>query len=159
MAKWKRNILLLENAEADVFLFRRILGSLDFLGSVRVVSSVSEGRQYMLGEGMYRDRRYFPLPDLIVADFNLGGATGLDFFRWIRSQPNFSHIPVAVFTGSMRGPDRKAAADLGLRVTYSKDGEFADVKREIQRLLEDTSEKGTQPESSGEPPGTPPPQE
>jgi len=138
MAKWERTILLLENEEADVFLFRRILTSLDFSGLVRVVSSVHEARQYMLGEGRFRDRRYYPLPDLIVADFNLGGATGLDFFRWLRDAKAFAHIPVAVFTGSMRSPDREAAAQLGIRSTYSKDGEFATVKREVERLLNET---------------------
>jgi len=138
MPKWNRTILLLENDEADVFLFRRALTSLDFIGMLRVVASVSEGRRYMLGEGRYSDRKYFPMPDLIVADFKLGGETGLDFFQWIKGQPHLAHIPVAVFSGSMKAADMKAALALGLRTTYSKDGEFTDVKARVQQLLEDT---------------------
>jgi len=92
----------------------------------------------MLGEGEYRDREYYPLPHLIVADFKLGGETGLDFFRWIKAQPKFQQIPVAVFSGSMMAADKAAAFALGLRATYSKDGGFDAVKRQVEQLLKET---------------------
>src|SRR5688572_10374133 len=64
-------ILLIENEESDVFLFRRALSRLNFIGVVRVVGSVSEAREYLEGRGRFADRSYDPLPDLIVSDMNL----------------------------------------------------------------------------------------
>lgn len=98
----QRTILLLENDENDVFVFRRALHALDFKGQVRVVASLREARDYMLGVGPYSDRRYFPLPDIVVADFGLGGERGSDFVRWLREQPDYAAIPAVFFSGSLQ---------------------------------------------------------
>ena len=52
-------ILLIENDEADIFLFRRALAQLNFPGAVQVVGSVSEARDYLEGHDK------FPTGDII----------------------------------------------------------------------------------------------
>jgi len=133
-----RTILLLEDDESDVFLFRRILTSLDSTAELRVVSSVMEARRYMLGEERFSDRVYYPLPDIIVAAFGLCGETGVDFIRWLKMQPKFVHLPVAVFSRRMMPSDRAVALALGLGRVYSKAGDFGEVKQQVQQLLKDT---------------------
>ena len=49
-------ILLIENDDADVFLFRRALSKLDYRGDVRVVGSVTEARAYMENRGSFADK-------------------------------------------------------------------------------------------------------
>src|SRR5204862_6099958 len=58
-------ILLIENDESDVFFFRRALSSCQFRGVVRVVGTAWQARDYMEGRGEFRDRSYYPLPNLI----------------------------------------------------------------------------------------------
>ena len=100
--KGERTILLLENDENDVFVFRRALLTLDFKGQMRVTSNIREAREYLQGIGPFSDRRYFPLPDLIVADFGLGGERGSDFVRWLKGEPDYAHIPVVFFSGTLK---------------------------------------------------------
>jgi CheY-like chemotaxis protein len=105
-----KTILLLENVEDDVFVFRRALLTLQFPGNVRVVRSLAEARNYMLGTGPFSDRSYFPVPDLIVCDFGLGGERGTDFVRWLKEHSDYGEIPVVLFSGSI--PQRQVPAVL-----------------------------------------------
>lgn len=52
-------LLLIENDENDVFLFRRALSRLKFSGAVHLVCSVSEARDYLDGHGKFTDRSYY----------------------------------------------------------------------------------------------------
>lgn len=93
-------ILLIEDDANDVFFFRRTLSRLDYHADVRVVSTNSEAKRYMLNEGEFRDAAYFRTPDLIVSDFRLGGDTALGFVQWLRSEPRFATIPVVMLSGA-----------------------------------------------------------
>ena len=46
------------------------------------------------------------VPDLVMADFNLTGMSGLDLLVAIKSDPRLAHIPVVL----MSAPDNEAAA-------------------------------------------------
>ena len=94
-------ILLLENDENDVFVFRRALATLGYTGRLHVVSSLVQARAYMLGVNEFINRAAYPIPDLIVADFGLRGETGSDFVQWLLQQPEFLDIPVTFFSGSL----------------------------------------------------------
>jgi CheY-like chemotaxis protein len=135
----EKTILLLENDEDDVFVFRRALLALGFSGQVRVVSNLSAARAYMLGADPFRDRNYFPLPDLIVADFGLGGERGSDFVQWLCEHPEFVKIPIIFFSGSLpEAGMRDLFNRFGLAV-FKKDVDFhANTKNvaEMIKLLE-----------------------
>jgi CheY-like chemotaxis protein len=94
-------ILLIENNDNDVFFFRRALSRCSFGGDVRVVQTAWHARNYLEGRAEFKDRSYYRLPHLIVCDLHLPGATGVEFVQWLREEPNFRHIPLIVWTGSM----------------------------------------------------------
>ena len=71
-------VLLIENDENDVFLFRRALAAADWSGEVRVVGSTSEGRAYLLNRAPFQDKTYFRPPALIVSDYLLKSQTVLN---------------------------------------------------------------------------------
>jgi CheY-like chemotaxis protein len=135
----RQTILLLEDNESDVFIFRRALAVLDYRGSLRLVQTVREARQYMLSEGSFEDTDYFAAPDLIVADFKLRGEHGLEFTEWVHIQSRFAHIPVIFFCGSL--------PELNVREVLLKHGwpvfikhadfhAFTDTVREMVQLLD-----------------------
>jgi len=124
-------ILLIENDEGDVFLFRRALSRLDYSGAVRVVGSVSEARSYLEGTGAFADRGYYPLPDLIVSDMNLAGQTGNDFLSWLREQEAFRHIPFVFLSGSFGPADRLRSTELNPSGFFTKSG---DINRMVERV-------------------------
>lgn len=94
-------ILLIENDDNDVFFFRRALSRCNFPGNVRVVQTAWQARNYLEARGEFKDQEYFCIPDLIVSDLHLPGATGMEFVQWLREEPKLQHIPLIVWTGSM----------------------------------------------------------
>ena len=92
-------ILLIENDENDVFLFRRALSKLDWPGDVRVVGSATEARSYIENTFPHQDKEYYRCPDLIVSDYRLNNHTAMEFVDWLRSQPLCAETPIVILTG------------------------------------------------------------
>jgi CheY-like chemotaxis protein len=138
-------ILLLEDIEADVFLFRRMLGKLDFMGQVRVAENGTVAKSYLLGWGDFGDRIYYPMPKLIVADIKMPRMSGIEFLEWYRDQHFFESIPLVVFSGSQLDEDRDRALSLGATRYFVKTGDFPELLRrgrEILALLPDMDGDG-----------------
>ena len=131
-----RNILLLENEEHDVFLFRRALNKLEFTGNVRIVSNGTEAREYLEGRGRYVDRAYYPMPDLIVSDLKMPSQSGLEFLKWLREQSGFREIPFVMFSGSGLPVDQNRATELGALAYFTKSGDFQTSIDRIRAILE-----------------------
>ena len=128
-------ILLMENDEADVFLFRRALSQLNFTGTVRLVGSVGQARAYLEGSGVYQDREYFPAPDLIVTDMHLPGSSGNDFLAWVRQREQFAAIPLVFLSGTFLPPDKVRAEELGADAFYVKSGDMNVVRERVRSML------------------------
>jgi CheY-like chemotaxis protein len=128
-------VLLIENDEADIFLFRRALAQLKFFGTVRVVGSVSEARDYLSGHGAFSDRAHFPVPDLIVSDMNLPGLTGNVFLEWLRAQPAFVHIPFVFLSGTFMPAEEARAHQLGVNSYFTKTGDMSVLVERLRNLL------------------------
>jgi CheY-like chemotaxis protein len=128
-------ILLIENDEADVFLFRRALSRLNFSGAVRVVCSASEARDYLEGRHLFSDRDYYPIPDLIVSDMHLHGQTGNDFLDWLRKEKRFSSIPFVFLSGSFAAEDKTRSAELGVGAFFSKSGDIDVMVERVRSML------------------------
>ena len=128
-------ILLIENEESDVYFFKRALSQVNFTGTVRVAGSVGEAREYLEGEGLFADRDYFPLPDLIVSDMNLPGLPGNYFLEWLRGEPEFSIIPFVFLSGSFLPAERTQALDLGAGGFFVKTSDSQLMKDRVRSLL------------------------
>jgi hypothetical protein len=93
-------ILLIENDEDDVFLFRRALGIAALGVYIRVMRSLTMGRAYLLNEFPYQDRAYYRAPQLVVTDYRLVEETLAEFAKWFRAQRRFDAIPLVVLSGA-----------------------------------------------------------
>jgi CheY-like chemotaxis protein len=128
-------ILLIENDDADVFLFRRALSKLDYRGDVRVVGTVSEARSYMENTGSYMDKSYFRRPQLIVSDFRLNGPTALEFVRWLRVDHQEKELPVVVLSGAVRAIDLPQIKGAGVNELIYKTPDVAALAARLQPVL------------------------
>jgi CheY-like chemotaxis protein len=129
-------ILLLENEEHDVFIFRRALSKLEFPGLVRVVPNVTQAKAYLVGTGEFQNRNYYPLPDFIVSDLKMHGETGLEFLHWLRQQPAFSEIPFFILSGSGLAEDQARALALGAKHYFTKTGDFPEAVERVRTLID-----------------------
>ena len=128
-------ILLIENDEGDVFLFRRALGKQDFRGTVRVISSIPEAQRYLTHCGEFADQQYYPCPDLIVADMNLRGRLGTELLAWMREQPDLAKLPFVFLSGSFTPPDRVKATELGADGFYVKSANMEQTAQNVTMML------------------------
>ncbi len=73
-----QTILLVEDNEDDVFLFRFALESGRITNPVQVVMDGQEAMDYLAGAGKYADRAKFPLPVIVFLDLKLPYADGFE---------------------------------------------------------------------------------
>jgi CheY-like chemotaxis protein len=128
-------ILLIENDESDVFLFRRALAKAGFMGDLRVVGSASEARAYMENSHPFKDPLYFRQPSLIVSDFRLAGHTALDFLTWLRFQPALAQIPVVMLSGVASGLSPERMAQIGAVAMIFKTADVGALALNLEPFL------------------------
>ncbi len=93
---------------------------------------------YLAGRQSYFDRTKHPLPALVLLDINMPGSDGFAVLKWIRRQPQFASLCVAVLSGSDEMRDVNLAHHLGANLFLVKPLDFwvaAELLRAVERLL------------------------
>ena len=128
-------ILLIENDESDIFIFRRALYKLEWKGEVRTVGTATEARAYMENRDPFTDVAYFRRPKLIVSDFRLAGHTALEFITWLRFQPALATIPIVMLSGVASGLNAEKLERVGARGFIAKTGDIAKLAASLKPFL------------------------
>jgi CheY-like chemotaxis protein len=110
------------------------LTALGYAGYIRVVANVYEARNYLAGIGQYRDRFYFPFPDVVVSDMKLPGEAGIHLLRWVRDQPEWKGRPFFTWTGTSTALEKEIVRQLG-GIVLLKSGDFAENQESLRHLL------------------------
>jgi CheY-like chemotaxis protein len=127
-------ILLAEDREDDVVMIRRAFRQAYVSNPLHVVSDGAEAISYMKGEGKYRNREEFPLPDLMLLDLKMPRVDGFEVLKWIREQPSLAALRVVVLTSSEDLRDVNRAYKLGANSFMVKPVDFEDVVHMSQFL-------------------------
>src|SRR6266704_614603 len=104
------------------------------------LQNVEDGEQamaYLNGVPPYSDRKLHPLPALILLDLKMPRATGFEVLSWIRAQPQISHLPVVVLSGSELKDDIQRAFAAGANSYLVKPLGFSalvDLVRNLQAV-------------------------
>lgn len=93
-----KTILLAEDSEDDEKLFLRILRQAGVGNSVSVVRDGDEAIAYLKGDGVFADRRKYPLPCALFLDLRMRRVDGWEVLRWIRTQDGLADMLVVVLT-------------------------------------------------------------
>jgi len=109
----EQTILLVEDNEGDVYLFKRVVNKAGIKNPVQVVRTGEQAVGYLAGTGKYEDRHQYPLPFLIMLDLKLPLKDGLDVLQWMRQRPDLASIKVIVLTSSSEPRDVERANRLG----------------------------------------------
>jgi CheY-like chemotaxis protein len=93
---------------------------------------------YLNADPPYQDRVRYPLPALVLLDIQMPHVDGFEVLRWIRHQPHFADLPVAMLTGSRTKTVAETARLLGATSFFVKSVDFAnaaELSAAIQRLI------------------------
>lgn len=76
------------------------------------------------------------LPTMVLADWNLPGASGVDLVRWLRqSEGTFRRcVPIVLMSGSITNLERAEALDAGAAAVLEKPFRLAELNDVIKRL-------------------------
>jgi CheY-like chemotaxis protein len=117
-------ILLAEDNDDDVSLMRRAFERARILNPLVVVSDGEQAIAYLKGEGIYKNRAEYPLPNLLLLDIRMPKKDGFEVLRWVRGEPGLRALRVVVLTSSTDVRDANAAFDLGADAFIIKPADF-----------------------------------
>lgn len=140
-------VLLVEDSEEDVFLFRRAIEKTGRNITLRHVRSAMEAQDYLLGNGAYSGPEH-PLPTVIFTDLNLHGLDGHSFLEWLRAQPELRVIPCIIYSGSMNPADVQSAYASGVTSFVVKPSGFTEWVSRLETILKfwmDVAQSPVQP--------------
>jgi DNA-binding response OmpR family regulator len=123
---------LLEDSEADIFLFREAVRNYAIAADVTVVHDGERGLK-LLQQDHFK-------PDLIILDLNLSVMSGHDFLQQCCSGSDGP--PVVVLSGSLNDKDRELALELGAREYIRKPSDLRYYFAAVQGILERWGNQG-----------------
>jgi chemotaxis family two-component system response regulator Rcp1 len=147
MSETQFQIVLVEDAEPDVFLVREALqaGGMNF--SLRVLDDGEKAVEFIEQVDTGETER---CPHLVLLDLNLPKKSGAQILERIRQSQRFSRVPVIILTSSDSPKDKEQTARLGATQYFRKPSRLAEFMRlgQIVREL-----LGSGDPSPADPPG------
>ncbi len=92
-------ILIVDDSEDDVELFRIGLEEVKMANPIDVCRDGVEALDYLMRRGPYADRENV-LPLFVLTDIKMPRMDGLDMLKAIRAQPHLHLLPVVIMTSS-----------------------------------------------------------
>ncbi len=105
-------ILIVDNSEDDVELFRIGLADIGLPNPVEVCRDGVLALDYLLRRGAYAGRPG-PLPQVMLMDLKMPRMGGIEVLRQVRNQPSLRTLPVVIMTSSHHDRDIEAAYEAG----------------------------------------------
>jgi len=127
-------VLLAEDREDDIFLIKQAFSRAGITNPLQVVQSGEETIAYLAGEGKYSNRAEYPLPALLLLDLKMPKANGFQVLEWLRQQPDFGRLSVAIMTSSDHDPHISRAYQLGADSYLRKPPDAMALLALVQRL-------------------------
>ncbi|HEY1107446.1 MAG TPA: response regulator [Opitutaceae bacterium] len=123
-----QTLLLVEDNEDDVFIFKRAYRQAQVAHPLQVVNDGEEAFDYLTGGGVFADRAKYPLPFLVLLDLKLPFKGGLEVLQAIRETPALAQLCVVVLTSSAEERDIARARELRAQAYLVKPPSAATLK-------------------------------
>jgi CheY-like chemotaxis protein len=104
------HFLLVENDPTEAGILAGAFAAIPDCGTVAVARNVSEAKAYLVGAGIYADRKKFRLPSTILSSYQVDGDSGVDLLAWVKMDPQLRRIPFVLLTPASASPSEIAEA-------------------------------------------------
>ena len=132
-------VLSVDDNDVDGALLERAFKRTSIPARLYRVSEGPQAMAYLAGDGIYRDRENYPLPDLVLLDLAMPKMSGVDVLKWIRQQTQsvVKKTRVLIFTSSEKPEDFRAANEIGADGYILKPTKFDDLKKLVKQIHEE----------------------
>ena len=144
-------VLSVDDNDVDGALLERAFKRTSIPARLYRVSEGPQAMAYLAGDGIYRDRENYPLPDLVLLDLAMPKMSGVEVLKWIRGQNVVKKTRVLIFTSSEKPEDVKAANEIGADGYLLKPTKFDDLKKLVKEIHEEWLASKKEKVSKGSP--------
>jgi CheY-like chemotaxis protein len=132
-------VLSVDDNDVDGALLERAFKRTSIPARLYRVSEGPQAMAYLAGDGIYRDRDSYPLPDLVLLDLAMPKMSGVEVLKWIRQQTQsvVKKTRVLIFTSSEKPEDFRAANEIGADGYLLKPTKFDDLKKVVKQIHEE----------------------
>ncbi len=130
----KMDILLVEDNEADVWLFSDFLHEMEPEATLNQVSDGVEAIDYLFHRDQYKTAHR---PDIVVLDLNLPRKDGRAVLAEMKANPDIQDIPVIVVTGGTVPEDKELSFRLGAAAYYHKEFRLDQYRQLMETLTKE----------------------
>ncbi len=124
MLDYKIKILILDDTPTMRIIVSGMLEDLGFRSVVQAENTV-QAKAVLFAEK----------PDLVLADWNMPGRTGIEFVRYLRSDEAFEHLPLVMMTANNDPEQIHEALIAGVSSYLVKPFSALDLKARIEEAL------------------------
>jgi CheY-like chemotaxis protein len=133
--QWPLDLLLAEDTQTDVELYRIALARAGELRSIHVVEDGVEAIQYLQGRPPFDPHRD-PQPNVVFLDLKMPRMDGFDVLNWLQKHPECSVIPTIIFSNSWLDRDVIRAYKLGANAFFAKPAQLNDLVHLLRATFE-----------------------
>src|SRR5688572_5741312 len=127
-------ILVVDDNDDDIVLFRRAVRQLNYSGRIHYLNSGDKAMAYLAGLGDFEDRTQFPSPDFLILDLKMPRTSGFDVLTWLIDN-QITLLRTVVLTSSDEFRDISRASALGAPLFLTKTVNFSEFKQAVGALL------------------------
>ncbi len=99
-------IMLVEDSEGDVYIFKRAIADAKILNEIRAFKDGKEALEYLHDEAN-------ELPGIVFLDINMPMVSGFEVLKELKADPRLQKIPVVMLTISQEEEDIIRSYDYG----------------------------------------------
>jgi CheY-like chemotaxis protein len=131
------HFLLVENDPHEAEILAKAFAAIPDCGTVSIARNVSEAKAYLIGAGIYSDRKRFQLPSTILSSYQVDGDSGVDLLAWVKADADLRKIPFVLLAPSSASSNEIAEAKkTGSVRIATKPTNPKDLKTMLERLAE-----------------------
>ena len=113
-------ILVADDDLEDCKILEEAMKQSKLMNSIHFVHNGEELLSYLRREGPFSDDNQFPMPGLILLDWNMPKKSGREALAEIKKDEKLKHIPVVLLTTSAAEENIMRAYDLGVNSYVQK---------------------------------------
>ena len=131
------HFLLVENDPEAADILAKAFAAIPDCGTVSIARNVSEAKAYLIGAGMYSDRKRFQIPSTILSSYQVDGDSGVDLLAWVKADAQLRKIPFVLLAPPSASSNEIAEAKKTGSVRIAKKPTNPkDLKNMLERLAE-----------------------
>lgn len=121
-------ILAVIHEVSFVYLLRNFLSATSARSQLHVTRHTEETISYLKGAGIYRDRKQFPFPKLLLLDTTNPDASDLHVLSWVKMEGRMDELAIVILVENEDQAKVQKFLDLGANSFLAMRGDLSSLK-------------------------------